>query len=81
MAGLEATDPQSANQSSDSQSSTSSSSSAAVNEESNELKKIWAVFENCMVLSSELLVNRHLDQVILATVYLVGKVRNLNTCH
>ncbi|XP_063718211.1 retinoblastoma-like protein 2 isoform X2 [Symsagittifera roscoffensis] len=73
MAGLEATDPQSANQSSDSQSSTSSSSSAAVNEESNELKKIWAVFENCMVLSSELLVNRHLDQVILATVYLVGK--------
>ena len=46
----------------------------AVGEESNEMKKVWALLENCFVLSTELLVNRHLDQIILCSIYLVGKV-------
>ena len=44
-------------------------------EDSLDLKKAWAVFENCVVLKTELLLNRHLDQILLATLYIIGKVR------
>ena len=44
------------------------------NEECAELKKIWSVFENCLVLNTEILLNRHLDQILLCTCYLMGKV-------
>lgn len=52
----------------------SSGTGSGLDEDSNEVKKVWSAFENCIVLSTELLLNRHLDQILLSAIYLVGKV-------
>ncbi|KAM3625164.1 uncharacterized protein V6R79_007826 [Siganus canaliculatus] len=36
--------------------------------------KIWTCFEHCLVHCTDLMMNRHLDQILMCTIYIIGKV-------
>ena len=39
--------------------------------------EIWTCFEHCMMQHTELMKDRHLDQIIMCSVYVMAKVSNV----
>jgi len=43
--------------------------------------QIWTCFEHCLMQHTDLMKDRHLDQLIMCSVYVMAKVRRLTNCH